>query len=352
MNRRRCWLVALLATLGLLVGPLPAYAAPQTLVAVGDSFAAGVGSFVYYDDGTECYRSPFSYPSQLAGATGLPLTLLACSGATTNDVRTEQVPLIPAGADLVTVTVGGNDIGYRPVLTTCGLPGWLGNCHAAIDAALRTVRTELPARLARVYAAVKAAAPGARVVVTGYPRLFNGRTDCNPFTFFTTDEMARLNDATDRLNVAIESAAEAAELAFVAVAPAFAGHAVCDRQPWINGLVLPIVNSYHPNVIGHTAYAVLVAPALFGSPVARGDLSPLAAAAVRLPAVTSAQGPARIRVLDLNRPVVTRAAARAGVTKAELRRLRAAQRSGASNAELDRLDAKITKAAAQRRADR
>jgi hypothetical protein len=68
--------------------------------------------------------------------------------------------------------------------------------------------------------------------------------------------------------------------------------------------------------------------------------------------VTSAQGPARIRVLDLNRPVVTRAAARAGVTKAELRRLRAAQRSGASNAELDRLDAKITKAAAQRRADR
>ena len=125
-----------------------------------------------------------------------------------------------------------------------------------------------------------------------------------------------------------------------------------DRRPWINGLVLPVVNSYHPNVIGHTAYAVLVAPALFGSPVARGDLSPLAAAAVRLPAVTSAQGPARIRVPDLNRAEVTRAAARAEVTKAELRRLRAAQRSGASNAELDRLDAKITKAAAQRRAAR
>ena len=135
MNRRRCWLIALLATLGLLVGPLPAYAAPQTLVAVGDSFASGVGSFVYYNDGTDCYRSPFSYPSQLAAATRLPLTLLACSGATTADVLNEQVPLIPEGADLVTVTVGGNDIGYRPVLTTCALPGWLGNCDAAIDAA-------------------------------------------------------------------------------------------------------------------------------------------------------------------------------------------------------------------------
>ena len=351
MNRRRCWLVALLATLGLLVGPLPAYAAPQTLVAIGDSFASGVGSFVYYDDADDCYRSPFSYPSQLAAARRLPLTLLACSGATTDDVLHEQVREIPEGADLVTVTVGGNDIGYAPVLTTCGLPGWLGNCDAAIDGALRTLRDELPTNLATVYAEVKDKAEGARIVVTGYPLLFNG-TDCNPFTFFTGFEMARLNNATEKLNAVIQTEALEAGLTFVAVADAFAGHAVCDRRPWINGLVLPVVNSYHPNVFGHAAYAVQVAEALFGAPVARGDLRPLAAAAVRLPAVSSAQGPARIRVLDLNRAEVTRAAARAGVTKAELRRLRVAQRSGATNAELDRLDAKITKAAAQRRAAR
>lgn len=351
MNRLRYWLVALLATLGLLAGPLPAYAAPQNLVAVGDSFASGVGSFIYYNDGTDCLRSPFSYPSQLAAATGLPLTLLACSGASTADVLTKQVPLIPEGADLVTVTVGGNDIGYAPVITTCALPGWLGNCHAAIDNALRILGMQLPARLDAVYAAVEAAAPGARIVVTGYPRLFNG-TDCNPLTFFTAFEMARLNAATDELNAVIQSRAEAAGLTFVAVAPAFVNHAVCDGQPWINGLVVPIVNSFHPNVIGHTAYAVLVAPALFGSPVARSDLSPLAATAVSLPAVTSAQGPVRIRVPDLNSAEVSRAATRAGVTKAELRRLRAALRQGASNAELDRLDATITKAAAQRRAAR
>ena len=351
MNRRRCWLVALLATLGLLAGPLPAYAAPPTLVAVGDSFASGVGSFIYYDDGTDCYRSPFSYPSQLAAATGLPLTLLACSGATTDDVLTKQVREIPAGADLVTVTVGGNDIGYAPVLTSCGLPGMAGQLRRR-DRRGAGHLDELPARLARVYAAVKGKAPGARIVVTGYPRLLNGITDCNLFTFFTAREMARLNAATDALNTAIQLAAQDAQLPFVAVAPAFDGHAVCDRPPWINGLVLPVVNSYHPNVIGHSAYAVLVAPALFGAPVARGDLSPLAAAAVRLPAVSSAQGPTRIRIPDLNRAEVTRAAARAGVTKAELRRLRAALRSGASNAELDRLDAKITKAAAKRRAAR
>jgi lysophospholipase L1-like esterase len=351
MNRRRCWLIALLASLGLLIGPLPAHAAPRTLVAVGDSFASGVGSFVYFNDGTDCLRSPFSYPSQLAAATRLPLTLLACSGATTADVRLKQVPLIPQGADLVTVTVGGNNIGYRPVLTTCALPGFLGNCDAAVAAALQALGS-LPALLTEVYKAVQAKAPGARVVVTGYPLLFNERTDCNPFTFFTTDEMTQLNDATYRLNTAIQSAAKTAGVAFVDVAPVFTGHAVCDRLPWINGLVVPIVNSYHPNVIGYSAYAVQVAPALFGAPVARGDLSPLAAAAVSLPAVTSAQGPTQIRVLDLNRPEVSLAAARAGVTKAELRRLRAALRLGASNAELDRLDAKITAAAAKRRGAR
>jgi hypothetical protein len=113
-----------------------------------------------------------------------------------------------------------------------------------------------------------------------------------------------------------------------------------------------VVNSFHPNIAGHTAYAVLVGQELFGSPVALQSARRLDAAAASLPTVTSAQGPTRIRVPDLSRPEVSRAAARAGVTKAELRRLRAAQRQGSSNATLDRLDTKITAAAAQRRAAR
>ena len=67
-----------------------------------------------------------------------------------------------------------------------------------------------------------------------------------------------------------------------------------------------------------------------------------------MPSITSARGPARVQPPDLNSAAVARAAARAGVTKAELKRLRNAQRSGASNAALDRLDAKITARAAQR----
>jgi lysophospholipase L1-like esterase len=352
MNRRRCWLIALLATLALLVGPLPAYAAPRTLVAIGDSYGSGVGSFLYYDDDTDCYRSPFAYPSQLAAATGLSLTLAACSGATTEDVLRDQVRLVSEGTDYVTITVGGNDVGFRSVIRECALPGWLGSCSATIDAGLDVLRTELPDRLSNVYTAVRENAPEATVVVTGYPLMFNG-SDCNPLTFFTRSEMKRINAGTEELNDAIRLKADAAGFRFVPAMPAFDGHAWCDPQPWINGLTFPVVNSFHPNIAGHTAYAVLVGRALFGSPVARHDARrPLDAASVSLPMVASAQGPTRIRMPDLNRAEVTRAAARAGVSKAELQRLRAAQRRGASNAELDRLDAKITAAAAQRGTER
>jgi hypothetical protein len=53
------------------------------------------------------------------------------------------------------------------VVTTCALPGWLGNCDAAVDAGLRTLRSVLSARLDAVYAAVETRAPGATVAVTG-----------------------------------------------------------------------------------------------------------------------------------------------------------------------------------------
>jgi hypothetical protein len=50
----------------------------------------------------------------------------------------------------------------------------------------------------------------------------------------------------------------------VAPVPAFLGHAVCDREPWINNLAIPTVNSFHQNIAGHYAYAVLTGPACSG----------------------------------------------------------------------------------------
>ena len=62
----------------------------------------------------------------------------------------------------VTITVGGNDVGFRDVVTTCALPGWLGNCDAAVDAGLRTLRSVLADRLDGCTPRSEARAPDAR----------------------------------------------------------------------------------------------------------------------------------------------------------------------------------------------
>ena len=154
----------------------------------------------------------------------------------------------------MTVTVGGNDVNFAPVLTECAKPSWWGNCTKAINDALVILRTQLPARLTGLYAAIRAQAPYARVVVTGYPLLFNG-SDCSLLTFFSSSEEAALNAATNELDGLLQARAAAAGFVFVDPRPAFVGHAWCDRQEWINGLSNPILESYHPNVSGHAAYA-------------------------------------------------------------------------------------------------
>ena len=359
MHPRRVLAVSLLAVLVVLAGALPARADTASYVALGDSFAAGVGTRVYYDDGTTCYRSPRGYAAQVAARNDLSLTLAACSGATTADVLSTQTASLGTSTDYVTITAGGNDLGFTVVLTICALPGWLGNCTAAVGAALATVRTALPDRLAQVYRAVRARSPGARVVVTGYPRLFSGE-DCSILTFFSTSDQRQLNAATDQLNAVIRQAALDAGLEFVDVAPTFSGHAWCDDAEWINGLSYPVINSFHPNLTGHRVFADLVSPALTGHDLAgdtagespastRRSVSP---AAVELPAGTQARQPSAITVPDLAGRDVARAAAAAGVTKAELRRLRVAQVDGTTNAALDRLDAEITRRAAARLAAR
>ena len=76
-------------------------------------------------------------------------------------------------------------------------------------------------------AQVRAAAPGARLVVTGYPRLFNEVSDCSPFTFVTVAEMRRLTTVADALAEAVLAAADDGGADGVDVRAPFAGR--CTR---------------------------------------------------------------------------------------------------------------------------
>ena len=257
--------VALAVVLAALLGAAPrAAAAPPEYVALGDSYSSGTGTRSYLADGTACQRSVHAYPSLLAAAKGYSLNLRACSGATTSDVRALQLGALSAGTAYATISVGGNDAGFSSVLSTCAEPWWAADCHGAIDTAQTFITGSLPGALRSLYGAIRSRATAARVVVVGYPRIFDG-TDCNALTWFSSSEMTRLNATADLLNRTTARAAAAAGFAFANPTSRFTGHAVCDDPEWINGLSYPVSESYHPNTSGHRyGYLPLVSRVLTG----------------------------------------------------------------------------------------
>jgi len=245
----------------MLLSPGVAHAAAPNYVALGDSYASGVGTRTYISSSGSCQRSVKAYPYLDAGRIGANLTFVACSGARVADVTANQLPSVTSSTNIVSVQVGGNDAGFSSVITECAKPSWLGNCTSAVANAQAIINNTLPGRLNGLYSSIRSRAASAHVVVVGYPRLFNG-TDCNAGTFFSPDEMTRLNATADLLNSKTEASAGAAGFAFVNPTPLFIGHAVCGSPEWINGLSNPISESYHPNVTGQANYANLVQPAL------------------------------------------------------------------------------------------
>lgn len=236
-------------------------------VGLGDSYAAGVGAGERFWD---FWRTTAGYPLQVARRLGVEVTFEAFLGATVADVLTLQLGALGPATRYVTVTVGGNDIGFAPVLIVAAEPSWMSDSDHAIDGAFEAVAEVLPGRLDGLYARIAHLAPRAKVVVTDYPRLFGDR-DCNLLTFFSDHERTRLNAVADALTEQIARAAERAGFGLARVLPPFVGHAVCaeggvgpgdggdgpgdDEREWINGVAWPVQASFHPNVLGHQVYA-------------------------------------------------------------------------------------------------
>ncbi|MEO3935136.1 SGNH/GDSL hydrolase family protein [Dermatophilaceae bacterium Soc4.6] len=311
---------------------VPAQAAGLAYVALGDSYSSGVGTRAYLSDGTSCQRSVYAYPSLIAAARGYSLTFRACSGATSSDVSRTQLDALTTSTRVVTLTVGGNDAGFASVLTTCAAPSWLTNCTKAVDTAQAFIAGTLPARLSALYSSIRTKAPNAVVVVSGYPRVFNGQ-DCNALTFFSPAEETRLNQTADQLDGVIAAAAAATGVRYSSPTSAFVGHAVCGSPEWLNGLSNPVTDSYHPNRLGHASGYTPVVSTILGTPVA-ADTAVVRAAEAMAPELTaqSARYAARDATVtpqpfvlpDLTTPQAKAAARAAGVDLSDPRSIRAA----------------------------
>ena len=249
----------LACSLFVLATPAGAVAADR-YVALGDSFSSGVGTGSYTLS-SSCRRSVYAYPYLVAqGRPGTTLDFVACSGATTSSLMASQIQAVNATTTIVSVTIGGNDIRFADLIRQCTL----SECSTTLDSTKSTLTTVLNPRLDSVYAAIKSqAAPGARVVVLGYPRMFT-TASCGGSLGITSTERTKANELSDALDGVIGGRAAAFGFTYSSAIGPFATHAVCSLSPWLNGLNLfNTVESYHPNRNGHSlGYAPLVRAAI------------------------------------------------------------------------------------------
>lgn len=239
---------------------------------------------------------------------------VACSGAVIGDFSSQningscpnegpQADALNTNTSLVTLTFGGNDLGFAPIIKDCigiGAGTWFG-----ILAASTTCKSKDGVKLASdvsgltnaagngtldlLYRAIRAAAPNAEVVVLGYPRMFIGTQAGSPGRcikdgWITDDDQDWLNGAAASIDDSIEEAADRAGFYYLDTLNTFNDHELCATSggvstSWFTGMldpnsfdtydgftsyvsgVLPRVQQqfFHPNTYGYAAEAGLLA---------------------------------------------------------------------------------------------
>ncbi|MFY9228374.1 MAG: SGNH/GDSL hydrolase family protein [Candidatus Microsaccharimonas sp.] len=252
-------------------------------VAMGDSFASGDGVTPYID-GTnesgdnECHRSETSYAIKLDNESALDLSLdafAACSGATTSNVLTTpqlgeqtQISALQGGdVDIVSLSVGGNNVGFATYAAAC----FLSRCdfdslaYAGITAAIEDLdNTAIDDNLIDTYEAILNELPlGGDLYVINYPMMLPEGIDSSdslsiycPYMYDGEDEFdiwgdgLAAYDVIARLNAKIESVVYDISLMddrihYVDISASFEGHDICsDNSYFFNALVDPVL--FHP----------------------------------------------------------------------------------------------------------
>jgi GDSL-like lipase/acylhydrolase family protein len=234
--------------------PRPAPQHNPYTVALGDSYSSGLGNPSYYAK-APCWQSYGAYAYQLSLDLALDITdFEACAGATTSSVLHDQVQGYHVGGlssstGVVTLSVGGNDADFIGILGRClVVKSW---CENQLRKERAVIRNQLPGRLDTLYAAIKHAAPNAKVIVLGYPYIFGSCAKGGGVSL--------LHGATDLLDDTIRAATQRNHVYFVDPRAAFTGHSECDKDAWINhvyGGELQV--SFHPNDAGWSEDAQLI----------------------------------------------------------------------------------------------
>jgi GDSL-like Lipase/Acylhydrolase family len=259
---------------------LAAAARGATYVGLGDSYVAGP-LIPYPVPPYGCLKSNHDYPHLAASGIGLPLRDASCSGAKTDDMfqpqsiefdgpNPPQLDSIDAETSVVSLTIGGNDIGYSEIVRSCvtfnPFSSPCKNKYASggqDELAARIGATAL--KVDAVLTAIHSRAPQARVVVVNYPAIFpETGFGCWPQMPFGFADVPYLRAKERELNAMLATEATENGATLANWYQASIGHDAC-KASWVRW-VEPYVPTnpaapIHPNLAGMRGAAVVLVTA-------------------------------------------------------------------------------------------
>ncbi|MBE8471873.1 SGNH/GDSL hydrolase family protein [Streptomyces justiciae] len=262
-------------------------------VALGDSYTAGPDIPGRRAKPAGCDRSDRNYPALVAAELGLERAEfrdMSCSGATTGDLfkaqdtdsgtNPAQLSAVSAGTRLVTVGIGGNDIGFGELITGCVKAGVRYRLESRIGdlapdrAPCRAqhtsgdtdeIGTRIAAtggRVADVLADIRRRAPEARIYLVGYPTILPARgADCGRAMGLAPGDVTFLRQKEQQLNAMLRSTAADAGAGYVDTYAPSDGRDACAEADvrWVEPLIPAAPAApVHPNERGERGMAQAV----------------------------------------------------------------------------------------------
>lgn len=256
----------------------------RNIAALGSSFAAGPG--IEPIDDAAAMRSKRNYPHLLAELLGANLVDLTVSGATTSTILDTpqtvafppqntagvefppQIEGLPADADLVTVTVGGNDLEFagsmlyeawrqldpNSPMATMMAPGFPHGIPTPTAAAIEAMAQGL----IRIVQAARSRAADARIVLVDYLTVVNDATATDDDWPFSAAQTAKFRSIQDGIAQGFGIAADRSGVEVLRASELSAEHALGSSEPWVFGFQPTLestAHSFHPKEKGMAAIA-------------------------------------------------------------------------------------------------
>lgn len=299
------------------IGGTSTLASKLDYLAIGDSYTSGEGDLEgngrYYLAGTGtnggCHLSSRSYPFLLRSYWSVAtskMRSISCSGARVNEDYLSDLSsylgqssqlkglslsskklrqdnaidqftpgIVPQlefikkyKPKIVTVTGGGNDVGFKDILTSCATGPF--TCSYVSDG---LVTYDLKRSIDNFYNTktkliqqIKQISPSSKIYVIGYPQFVKNGVCILNSGLLDPSEIAMINNSVNRLNSALARAAQNTGVAFVSTENSLAGGKLCEGSEYMTGAVNSLIStgdpaaqsSFHPNAKGHQKMAEFI----------------------------------------------------------------------------------------------